>query len=159
MRWRIFTCCAALVLGIATTGLAQAQAFTQDDRDRLIRMEATLQVFMQQVDKRFEELRADVDKRMDELRSDMNKRFEQVDKRFEELLTFMWILAGIFTALVVSVIGFAYWDRRSIIRRARIETIEELEERGRLRAILEVMRAVAAKDSNMAEALRRFNLL
>jgi hypothetical protein len=55
--------------------------FSQEDRDRLIRMEATLQVFMQQVDKRFEQ----VDKRFEELREDMNKRFEQVDKRFEQV--------------------------------------------------------------------------
>ncbi len=187
MRRGVAGCLAALLLGIAFPGWAQGPGFSQEDRDRLIRLEATLQVFMEQVDKRFEqvekritELREDmnrrfeqVDRRMEELRSDMNKRFEQVDrrfeqvdkrfeqvdKRFEELITFMWILAGIFTALVVSVIGFAYWDRRTIIRRAKLETIEELEERGKLRAILEAMRAVAAKDSNMAEALRRFNLL
>jgi len=166
IRWGIAGCVTALLLGISSPGWAQGPGFAQEDRDRLIRMESTLQVFMQQVDKRFEELRADVDRRFEqvdkrfvELREDMNKRFEQVDKRFEELITFMWILAGIFTALTVAVIGFAYWDRRTIIQRAKLETIEELEERGKLRALLEVMRAVAAKDSNMAEALRRFNLL
>ena len=187
MRWGITGCITALFLGMASMGWAQGPGFAQEDRDRLIRMESTLQVFMQQVDKRFEELRADVDrrfeqvdkrfeqvdKRLTELREDMNKRFEQidkrfeqidkrfeqVDKRFEELITFMWILAGVFTALTVAVIGFAYWDRRTIIRRAKLETIEELEERGKLRALLEAMRAVAAKDSTMADALRRFNLL
>ena len=49
-------------------------AFTQADRDRLIRLEATLETFMHQVDKRFEELQASID-----------KRFEAVDKRFEEV--------------------------------------------------------------------------
>jgi len=148
MRWGIAGCVTALLLGMASLGWAQGPGFAQEDRDRLIRLEARLQVFMEQVDKRFEQ----VDKRFVELREDMNKRFE-------ELMTFMWILAGIFTALTVAVIGFAYWDRRTIIQRAKLETIEELEERGKLRALLEVMRAVAAKDSNMAEALRRFNLL
>jgi nitrate reductase NapE component len=173
MRWGITGCITALLLGMASMGWAQGPGFAQEDRDRLIRLEASLQVFMEQVDKRFEQ----VDKRITELREDMNKRFEQVDKRFEqvdkritelredmnkrfeELITFMWILAGVFTALTVAVIGFAYWDRRTIIRRAKLETIEELEERGKLRALLEAMRAVAAKDSTMADALRRFNLL
>jgi len=173
MRWGITGCITALLLGMASMGWAQGPGFAQEDRDRLIRMESTLQVFMQQVDKRFEELRADVDrrfeqvdkrfeqvdKRLTELREDMNKRREDMNKRFEELITFMWILAGVFTALTVAVIGFAYWDRRTIIRRAKLETIEELEERGKLRALLEAMRAVAAKDSTMADALRRFNLL
>ncbi len=114
---------------------------------------------MQQVDKRFQELRGDMDKRFQELREDMNKRFEQVDKRFEQMMSFLWILVGVFTALTVAVIGFAYWDRRTIIGRAKVETIEEMEREGKVRLLLEVMRAVAAKDSNVAEALRRFNLL
>ncbi len=42
----------------------------------------------------------------------MNKRFEQVDKRFDQLYTLLWIVAGIFTTLTSVVIGFAYWDRR-----------------------------------------------
>jgi nitrate/nitrite-specific signal transduction histidine kinase len=180
MRWGITGCITALLLGMASMGWAQGPGFAQEDRDRLIRLEASLQVFMEQVDKRFEQIDKrfeQVDKRITELREDMNKRFEQVDKRFEqvdkritelredmnkrfeELITFMWILAGVFTALTVAVIGFAYWDRRTIIRRAKLETIEELEERGKLRALLEAMRAVAAKDSTMADALRRFNLL
>jgi len=32
---------------------AEKTGFTQEDRERLVRLEATLKVFMQQVDKRF----------------------------------------------------------------------------------------------------------
>ena len=178
------------------------QGFDQQDRERLIRLEATLLAFMQQSDKRFaelredinkrfeqvdkrfeqldkriddlrqemnsrlEEMRADTNKRFEEMREDTNKRFEQVDKRFEQidkridqLITFLWILAGIFTALVVAVIAFAYWDRRTIIRRAKEEALKEMEEASRWKTILEALRQVAIKDSNVAEALRRFNLL
>jgi len=154
----------ALLLGHPGVGLGQG--FDQEDRERLIRMEATLQVFMQQTDKRFAELREDMNKRFQEMREDTNRRFEQVDKRFEQidkriedLITFLWILAGIFTALVVAVIAFAYWDRRTIIRRAKEEAIREMEEAGRWKTILEALRQVALKDANVAEALRKFNLL
>ena len=34
------------------------------------------------------------------------------------------LIAGIFTALTLGVIGFAYWDRRTIIRKAKEETLE-----------------------------------
>lgn len=78
--------------------------FTLEDRDRLIRLETKIEVGFQQTDKRFEDLR-----------DDMNKRFEQVDKRFDQTLTFLWMLTGIFTTLTLGVIGFAYWDRRTII--------------------------------------------
>ena len=122
--------------------------FTQEDRDRLIRLEATLQTFMQQVDKRFEQ----VDKRIEDLREDMNKRFEQ-------MMTFLWILAGIFTALVAAVIGFAYWDRRTIIRRAKEEAMEEMKKEGLLRSIIQVLKDIAPDNPKLAESLRKYNLL
>ena len=122
--------------------------FTQEDRDRLIRLEATLQTFMQQVDKRFEQ----VDKRIEDLREDMNKRFEQ-------MMTFLWILAGIFTALVAAVIGFAYWDRRTIIRRAKEEAMEEMKKEGLLRSIIQVLKDIAPDNPKLAEALKKHNLL
>jgi len=147
------------ILFVGCVGVSSGQGFEQEDRERLIRLEATLQVFMQQTDKRFAELREDMNKRFEEMRQDTNKRFEQVDKRIEQLITFLWILAGIFTALVVAVIAFAYWDRRTIIRRAKEEALKEMEEASRWKTILEALRQVAIKDSNVAEALKRFNLL
>jgi predicted PurR-regulated permease PerM len=129
--------------------------FTQEDRDRLIRLEATLQTFMQQVDKRFEQVDKrfeQMDKRIDDLREDMNKRFEQ-------MMTFLWILAGIFTALVAAVIGFAYWDRRTIIRKAKEEAIEEMKKEGLLRSIIQVLKEMAPDNPKLAESLRKYNLL
>jgi len=156
------------------------QGFTKEDRERLVRLEATLKVFMQQVDKRFEqvdkrisELRMDVNKRFEqvdkrffELRMDMNKRFEQVDKRFEQvdkrfeqMIKFLWIISGIFTTLTATVIGFAYWDRRTIIRRAKEEAIEEIEKEGRLRDLIRALRKLSEEDRRLAEVLRSFGLL
>ncbi len=148
----------------------QMLGFTQEDRERIIRLETTLNLFMEATDQRFEqvdqrllelredmnnrseqvdqrllELREDmnnrseqVDQRLLELREDMNKRFEQVDKRFvelredmnkrfEQLMNTLQLIAGIFTAMTLGVIGFAYWDRRTIIRKAKEETLETLE--------------------------------
>ena len=136
MRFRIVAI--VLVCTVMFTAVySSASEFTQEDRDRLIRMEATLKVFMQQVD----------------------KRFEQVDKRFDQMMTFLWILAGIFTALVAAVIGFAYWDRRTIIRRAKEEAMEDMKREGLLRSILEVLRDIAPDNVKLAEVLRKYNLL
>jgi len=125
---------------------AQQVGFTQEDRERLIRLEATLKTFMEQVDRRFEQ----VDKRIADLRADMNKRFEQ---------DFLWIIVGIFTALTAVVIGFAYWDRRTIIRRARDEAIERIEREGRLVDLIGALRELAKEDRRLAEILRGFRLL
>ena len=136
--------------------------FTQQDRERLIRLEATLKTFMEQVDKRFEQM----DKRIADLRADMNKRFEQVDKRFEQVdrrfeqvTNFLWMLVAIFTALTAANIGFAYWDRRTIIRRARDEAIERIEREGRLVDLIGALRELAKEDKKLAEILRGFRLM
>jgi len=47
-----------------------------------------------------------------------------MDKRFEQMMNFLWMLTGIFTTLTGVVIAFAFWDRRTIIRQARNEAIE-----------------------------------
>jgi nitrate reductase NapE component len=143
----------SLLLMVLMTALpvpagAQETGFTRDDRDRLIRLEATLQTFMEQTDQRFRELR-----------EDMNKRFEQVDKRFDQLTNFLWMLVGIFTTLTVAVIGFAYWDRRTIIRKAKEETIEAIEQEGRLVHLIQALRRLAEEDEKLAGILRSFGLL
>ncbi|MDQ7055897.1 MAG: hypothetical protein Q9M89_05255 [Persephonella sp.] len=58
------------------------------------------------------------------------------------------------------VIGlFAYWDRRTIIRKSKEETIEELERQGSIRKLIEVLRERAKTDKELAKILRDFNLL
>ena len=121
--------------------------FTKKDRELLIE----LRVKMGEIDKRFEQ----VDKRFDQI----DKRFEQVDKRFGDMFNFLYILAGIFTSLVAVVIGFGYWDRRTIIREARREAIEFIEKKGVLRRVLDALRELSLEDNRLANALRRFNLL
>ena len=106
--------------------------FTQKDRELLIE----LKVKMEEID----------------------KRFEQIDKRFEDMFNFFYILSGIFTALVVVVIGFAYWDRRTMIREARREAIEFMEKEGILRRLMDALKDLAKDDHKMAEAFRKYNL-
>ena len=134
---------------------AGPSGFTQADRERLIRLEATLETFMKAVDKRFE----GIDKRFEELRQDMNKRFEQVDKRFEQMMNFMWILASIFAAMTVANIGFAYWDRRTIIRKAVDESVARIERKGSLAQLINALQDHAKDDPKLASILRNHNLL
>ena len=65
--------------------------------------------------------------------SSVDKRFDQVDKRFDDMFNFFYILAGIFTSLVVAVIALGYWDRRTAMKEARREAIEFIEKEGMLR--------------------------
>ncbi len=134
--------------------------FTQKDRERIIRLETTLTLFMEATD----------------------QRFEQVDKRFEQMMNILQVIAGIFTVLTLGVIGFAFWDRRTIIHKAKQETLETLErdavpkeeaiidravaqavqeikKDNRLQDLIAALRKLAATDPPLANVLKEFHLL
>ena len=132
----------------ATNEASPPVAFTQADRDRLIRLEATLNTFMHQVDKRFESFQASVD-----------KRFEEVHNRLNDLFTFLWILSGVFTAFTVAIFGFAWWDRRTIIKMASEDAALRIEKEGRVVDLVYALRELSQKDDNLRDVLRKFHLL
>ena len=99
------------------------------------------------------------DRRFEDLRQDMNKRFEQVDKRFDQMMNFMWILAFIFAAITVTTIGLAFWDRRTIIRKAVDESVAKIERKGSLAQLINALQDRAKDDPKLASILRNYNLL
>ena len=99
--------------------------FTLDDRDRIIRTE-----------QKIEALNAKVDMKVDGLRTEMTARFDQ-------LFNFLWAIIGIFTTMMVSVFGFAFWDRKlslAPLKRDNLKTLNALrdyaEHQPKLREIL-----------------------
>jgi hypothetical protein len=122
------------LLAVPLIGLAETKEipFTLDDRDRIIRTEQKL-----------EALDIKIDAKVDGLRLEMNARFESIDKRFDQLFNFLWAFIGIFTAMMVSVFGFAFWDRKlslAPMKRENLKTLNALrdfaEHQPKLREIL-----------------------
>jgi len=140
----VFFLVAILVFFLSAPATA-SDGFTQKDRELLI----TLRVKVEEIDKRFEQL----EKRFEQI----DKRFEQIDKRFDQMMTFLWMLVGIFTAITASTIGFAIWDRRSMIRPFESK-VKELEE-GKIDKVISSLKTLAETDAKVAEILRRHNLL
>ena len=94
---------------------------------------------------------------------EMDKRFEAMDKRFEALDGKIDLLANIFTVIVVSVIGFAIWDRRTMTRlfEIKVKSIEKeiSETQGRQQGLIEAFQILGRRDEQVAEVLRRFHLM
>ena len=103
-----------LILGfpMITYALTREVPFSMDDRDRMIRTEMKV-----------ETLDLKIVSKVDGLRSEMNTRFEAADKQmaglrsemaacFDQLFNFLWAIIGIFTTMMVSIFGFAFWDRK-----------------------------------------------
>jgi len=166
---RYVLCLFWIIFGLSNVALAGEVGFTQKDREFLIRLEERLN----QMDKRFKQ----IELRISELREDMNKRFEQVDKRFEQvdkrfedmnqrfesMIQLMTAIIGAFAGIVVVSIGFAIWDRRSMIRpfETKVKAIEEdlLEDKNRLKKLIEALKQLAREDHKLAAVLRNFALL
>jgi predicted PurR-regulated permease PerM len=147
----VFFLVAILVFFLSAPARA-SDGFTQKDRELLI----TLRVKVEEIDKRFEQ----IDKRFEQLEKrfeQIDKRFEQIDKRFDQMMTFLWMIVGIFTAITASTIGFAIWDRRSMIRPFESK-VKELEE-GKIDKVISSLKTLAETDAKVAEILRRHNLL
>jgi hypothetical protein len=153
------------VLTICTTGIRGQTVSPRTDRELLIELRTRIIEMdkrFEQVDKRFAELREDMNKRFAELREDMNKRFEQVDKRFEQIMSFVWILAAIFGAMTAATIGFALWDRKTMIRPFETK-VSELDKRikdnrDNYDQMIAALKEYAGKDKKFATIIRQYNL-
>ena len=176
------------------------EAFIDSTNQRFDDLRADMNAHFEQVDQHFEQ----VDKRFEELRADMNARFEQVDKRFEELRidtnqrfeelrtdtslrfeeqqSFLQMIVAAFAGLVAVVIGFALWDRRTmikaasqelqakleqysvqreqqIVKRAVEESYERIEARGLPRHFVTLLRERASHDPELSGELKNLGLL
>ena len=119
--------------------------------ERLTRLEAGQRAVRAEV----AQLRADMDKQMDRMRADINAQF---DRLFQLLLG----LLATFTGLVLATIGFALWDRRTMLRpvEGRVGRLEEelAGQRPRNDALLEALRTLSQRDPELAAVLKTFNL-
>jgi uncharacterized protein (UPF0335 family) len=98
---------------------------------------------------RLEEGQKTTNESIKQLREDMNSQFNR--------------LAAIFTALVVFTLGFAIWDRRTMVRpfEDKVKRIEEdiAENRNKLHALIDALKSLSKTDEKVAEILKKFNLL
>lgn len=113
------------------------------------------------------QLRADMQTQNQQLRTDMQTQFQQLrqdmNARFAELNQLMLGMLGAFAALVAGTIGFALWDRRTMVRpfQSKVEGIEDDLARNRenLHSLLEAFRSLGQSDEKVAAVLRQFRLL
>ena len=108
--------------------------FTFDDRDRIIRTEQKVESLKTEMASRFETV---------------DKRFEGMDKRFDQLFNFLWAIVGIFTAMMISVFGFAFWDRK-----LSLAPLKKEDQR-----IIDVLVEFAKTQPKLLESLKNAGLL
>ena len=121
-----------------------AQTFTPEDRARMIRTETKLE----------------------ELEKRMLERFDQVDKRFEDNLSYIGYMIGLFGSMFALTLIFALWDRRTMVRPFETKVNEIDAELLKLKnnkntqlKIVSVLRDLSKTDPKLADILKSHKLL
>ena len=123
-------------------------SYTQDDRDRMIRLEAN----QGKTDLRFDntDLRFDnMEKDINNLRADMNKNIDNIR------LDIRWSFGILFSMMAV-LVGFVLWDRRSVV--APVQR-EQAEQKQNYETLLKALRQLAEKQSDLRDVLKSSGLL
>jgi len=123
--------------------------FTIDDRDRIIRTEQKVEALDAKIDMKVAALDSKIEMKMDGLRSDMVSVRSEMNARFNQLFNFLWAIIGIFTTMMVSVFGFAFWDRKLSLAPLRKENEKTLM----------VLRDFAKHQPKLYEILKNAGLL
>jgi uncharacterized phage infection (PIP) family protein YhgE len=110
----------------------------------------------QEMNTQMQQLRQDVNTQIQQLRTDMNAQFAHI---FQLLVGML----GAFAAIVVATIGFAFWDRKTMMRPLdnRLKVVEEeiAQNRPRLHSLVEALRGLSQQDPRVADVLKQFDLL
>jgi len=162
MFFKIIVLTAAFFAASSSNAVAVETAPHISDREiveRLTRLEEGQKAILREMDKRFEEM----DKRLDARFDAMDKRLEDMNKHIGDMVRVFMAIVGAFAAIVVSTIGFALWDRRTMIRpfEDKVKIIETtIAQNGdKTDSILDVLRGLGKTNEQVAEVLKRFNLL
>ena len=137
------------VMPAIVSGIEVAPRITDKEIiERLTRLEEGQKSILREMDKRFEA----IDRRFETI----DKRFEAIDRRFDQLNNLIIGIIGAFSAIVAVTIGFAIWDRRSMIRPFE-DKVEELRKTDQ--KFLEILKTLAREDKKLAEVLKSFGIL
>ena len=96
-----------------------------------------------QVDKRFEQ---------------MDKRFEEMGDRFDDMLNYLWMISTAFLGLTGISIGFAMWDRKTSIKAAKEDIIEDIKT-NKLKEFVFELQKLSKEDKELAKVLKSFHII
>ena len=119
--------------------------------------------------KAFNELKVDIasvkveikrlDQRIDGLDNSINQRIDDTNNNISSIYSVLWMIAGIFTAIMATALGITLWDRKTFIDTSVKRSIETMEKEGALARVIDAFKELAIKDTKVAKVLRNAGLL
>ncbi|MEJ5172999.1 MAG: hypothetical protein WHT47_04740 [Hydrogenothermaceae bacterium] len=132
-----------LIIPLIYTCYANGVEFSQEDRDRIIRLEENQRYLQKQID--------DTKSEIKNLRDEIKELRADIKNSEDSLKTFiLWGFGILFSGMGI-LIGFVLWDRRTAVEPVS-KKVKELEERED--KIEKVLKELAKKDPKMQEILK-----
>ncbi len=126
------------ILSLSAFSQQQEVPYTLSDRDRLIQVEANLEALNKRVDK----LDENINNRIDQVEQNLNNRIDRLEDKFDTYFTWGF---GLVLGAIFALFGFIIYDRRTTLAPVKREQDK----------ILEALRELSKKDSNIREALKK----
>lgn len=134
------------IMGNVLFAYAGDISFTQEDRERIIRLEEG----QKSLERRIDDLKISTQRQIDDLKISTQR---QSDNLYTLIL---WGFGILFFSGMGSLIGFVLWDRRTALAPA-IKKNKELEERGDL--LEKALKEFVKQEPRLAEVLRTMRLM
>lgn len=134
------------ILLLLTGAVVQAQEqqivpYTLADRDRFIRLEAEM---------------GSLRNEMNSLRNEMNARLDSQQKQIDDLKTLFFWGFSITITLIIFLLGYTIWDRRTALKLALTQAEEA---NNKARNLTTILREYARTHPDLAEILKTYGLL
>ena len=140
----------------------QEVPYTLADRDRVIKIETKISSVENEMNSQRNEM-SSLRNEMSSLRNEMNARFESIDKQFvyqqkqiDDLKTLFYWGFGIIITLIIFMLGYMIWDRRTALKPALSSAEEAKNKTG---SLIIALREYARSHPDLADILRTYGLL
>ncbi|MFO8017342.1 MAG: hypothetical protein R6U96_01800 [Promethearchaeia archaeon] len=142
-----------LLIMLSASLFAQEEVpFTLEDRDRLIRLEAEQKALRNEMNARFESLENELSARIGSLENEFGTKLESQQGQIDDLkIMFRWGFSILIT-LMLFILGYIIWDRRTALNPIRERVEQEKIEVEKIKAVLKEM---GESDQKIAEILKR----
>jgi uncharacterized protein YlxW (UPF0749 family) len=125
--------------------------FTLDDREKLIQIEEKLNSTNERINSTNERINS-TNERITSLEKQMNIKFESQQNQIDDLkIMFRWGFSILIT-LMLFILGYIIWDRRTALNPIRERVEQEKIEVEKIKAVLKEM---GESDQKIAEILKR----
>ena len=116
-------------------------SFTLDDRDRIIRLEEKFDSKFEAINARFEAI---------------NERFDYQQQQINDLKNMFYWGFGIVIALIIFLLGYIIWDRRTALIPVREKNFD-VSEKNKL--LLKILKEYSQKQPELAKIMKLHGLL